>query len=311
MRIRLKPWQSILLLAAIVALVLFSLERFRYRLVRSDADLQALLPQSVATTRFFIDVSALRQAHVLSLLAASQPAEESDYREFINETGFDYTRDADAIAGCADDRQIVFVVRGHFDWERLGSYATHHGGSCDSAGCKLPTTRPGRWASFRSIQPDVIALAVSANPNAVSALKAGKPDHRRFTPSAPLWIKPARSLLTDSAGLPLPARILASALQSAEEVTLSLGQASTSQSANQAAFELKVRARYPSPAMAETTRGQLELDTKMLKLELAREHQQPNPADLTGLLAAGTFQVIDTEVIGAWPIKKELLNSLQ
>jgi hypothetical protein len=63
--------------------------------------------------------------------------------------------------------------------------------------------------------------------------------------------------------------------------------------------------------MAETTRGQLELDTKMLKLELAREHQQPNPADLTGLLAAGTFQVIDTEVIGAWPIKKELLNSLQ
>ncbi len=290
----------------IVALAVLSIERFRFRVVHSDADLVALLPQTTAT-RFFIDLDALRRAHLLRLLSANKPAEENDYRQFVQATGFDYTRDADTIAGSADGNQILVVMRGHFDWGRLARYATAHGGSCESSYCKLPTTRAGRWASFRSIQPDVIGLALSADPAAANLLVPTSQAHRKPIPTDPVWLKPAHSLLSDPASLPLPARILAISLQFADEVTLSLGPSSSTS----APFELKLIARYPNPAMADTTRSQLEIDTKMLKLELAREHQQPNPADLTGLLVSGTFQVVKNEVFGAWPIRQELLNSLQ
>jgi hypothetical protein len=306
LHIRLKPWLFFVLLAALVAVAVLSIERFRYRVVHSDADLVALLPQTTAT-RFFIDLDALRRAHVLRVLAAAKPAEEKDYRQFVQATGFDYTRDAETIAGSADGNRIFVVMRGHFDWGRLARYATAHGGSCESSHCKLPTTRPGRWASFRSIQPDVIGLALSADPAAAGSFVLSDRTHRNSIPTDPVWIRPAHSLLSNPASLPLPARILAISLQFADEVTLSLGR-STSTSAP---FELKLAARYPNPAMADTTRSQLEIDTKMLKLELAREHQQPNPADLTGLLVSGTFQVVKSEVFGAWPIRQELLNSLQ
>ena len=49
----------------------------------------------------------------------------------------------------------------------------------------------------------------------------------------------------------------------------------------------------------------------MMTLELAREHEQPNAADLTGLLTAGSFQVVEKRVVGIWPVRKELLKTLQ
>jgi hypothetical protein len=67
----------------------------------------------------------------------------------------------------------------------------------------------------------------------------------------------------------------------------------------------------PNKVTADTIRNQLELQTKLLKLELARERQQPNPADLTGLLTAGSFQVVNRHVIGTWPVRNELLKTLQ
>ena len=306
MRIRLKPWLFFVLLAAIIALAVLSIERFRYRVVHSDTDLVALLPKTPGT-RFFVNLGALRRAHIMHLLAATKPAEENDYRKFIQATGFDYTRDADVIAGSADSNQIFFLVRGHFDWGRLARYATGHGGACEFSGCKLPTTRPGRWASFRSIQPDVIGVAVSADPSAARSFSPSDAAHRNPIPADPVWIKPANALLSNPSSLPLPVRILAISLQFADEITLSLGPgASTS-----APFELKLDARFPSPTMADTARNQLEIDTKMLKIELAREHQQPNPADLTGLLVSGAFLAVKEDVRGVWPVKQELLNSLQ
>jgi len=306
LRIRLQPWAFFVLLAAIVAFIAFSIERYRHGSVLSDADMVAFLPQTNATT-FFIDIAAMRQARALNLLTASAPAEENDYREFIQETGFDYTKDADAIAGAAANGQIFFLMRGRFDWRKLAGYTTRHGGFCRSSYCRLPTTRPGRWASFRTNHSGVIALAVSTNPEAVLSLAPANPNHQKPIPTDPVWVKPAHSLLSDPSSLPLPARLLAISLQFSDRVTLSLGRGGS----NTAPFEVKLQARYPTAPMARTTCTQLEIDTRMLKLELARERQQPNPADLTGLLASGEFQVKGNEVLGAWPIRQELLNSLQ
>ena len=56
------------------------------------------------------------------------------------------------------------------------------------------------------------------------------------------------------------------------------------------AFTVQLQAVFPNAPSADTTCKQLQIQTRMLRLELARENQQPNPADLTGLLMSGTFQ---------------------
>jgi hypothetical protein len=91
-------------------------------------------------------------------------------------------------------------------------------------------------------------------------------------------------------------------------VTVSLGPAGGS---SVAAFTLQLDASCPNQAAAETIRKQLEIQTKMLKLELARERKQPNAADLTGMLVAGSFQVVDQHLVGRWPVQRELIESLQ
>jgi hypothetical protein len=77
------------------------------------------------------------------------------------------------------------------------------------------------------------------------------------------------------------------------------------------AFTIRLNAEFPNEPSADTTKKQLDIQTRMLKLELAREHQQPNSADLTGLFTAGTFHVADKRVVGDWPVRKELLEALE
>ncbi|MGA8028907.1 MAG: hypothetical protein WB992_17335 [Bryobacteraceae bacterium] len=307
MRVRLKPWVFVTLLAIATAAILFGIYRYRHRFVRSSTDMLALLPDGDRTV-FFADFAALRHAGMLSWIAGSKAAEEPEYREFIRQTHFDYVKNIDAIAGAADPAQAFFVVRGRFDWLLLRAYAERHGGNCSDNFCKVQTTTPGRWASFFVIQPDVIGLALSGNSSAANALRPY--GHGRFQPvsARPVWVKVSRALLKNPLGLPLPLRIFAITLQSTDRVVLSLASAAEN---SQAAFSLELEAQCPSEATAETTRNQLQIETKMLKLELAREHQPANPADLTGLLTSGTFQVLNRAVVGSWPVRKELLRTLE
>jgi hypothetical protein len=127
-------------------------------------------------------------------------------------------------------------------------------------------------------------------------------------PGDPVWIKISPALLQNPVDIPVPLRIFAISLQSARLVIVSLDPA---EGDAQAAFEIRLDAVCPNKVTADTIRNQLELQTKLLKLELARERQQPNPADLTGLLTAGSFQVVNRHVIGTWPVRNELLKTLQ
>jgi hypothetical protein len=102
-------------------------------------------------------------------------------------------------------------------------------------------------------------------------------------------------------------QIFALSLQPAATVLLSAGQAEHSNEA----FTVQLEATFPNAPSADTTCKQLQIQTRMLKLELARENRQPDPADLTGLLTAGTFQVGNTHVFGTWPVRKELLKALE
>lgn len=301
-----KPWIAFTLLAAAIFAAAAGVDFYRHRFVRSDRDLLRFLPQTNATI-FFGNVDALRRAGILQLLSGAATPKDPDYSAFLRETHFDYNKDIDAAAGAAEGKHIFILVRGRFDWTLLRGYTTKHGGTCKNDFCEVPSSTPGRWASFFPIQSDVMALAISTNRSAAQALRTnhGLP---RSVPDQPLWVSVSPALLKNPPDLPIALRIFAISLQSAESAVFSLGLADPQSSTR---FELEMNARCASSAAAQNIRSQLELDTKFLKLALGRQHIQSSAADLTSLLTAGSFQVSGAAVVGHWPIRTELLNSLR
>jgi hypothetical protein len=301
---RFSPWLTFAALAAAVAALLWGIDSYRHRFVRSDRDLFRFLPERDATV-FYLNVAALRHTGVLRTLAGASRIEEAEYRAFVQETGLDYTKDIDAIAGAVVHSRIFFTVRGRFDWDKLRAYAVSHGGECNGPICETPASKAGRWASFIQIQPGAIGLAVSAERGAARALRRPRHAFEEPLPGQPIWARISSSALKNPADLPIALRIFAIALQVADPVVLSLAPGQGDD------FKLELNAQCANPAMAAAIRDQLTLDTKMLTLELARERMQSNVADLSGLLTAGSFQAIDNRVMGTWPVHKELLKALE
>lgn len=314
MRAQFKPWLVLTLLAVAIAAALWGIDFYRHRFVRSDRDLFRLLPQEDATI-FYLNSAALRRAGLLQLFAAAHGAEESDYRQFVRETRFDYQQDMDAVAGAADGHQVSLLIRGRFDWNKLRAYAIAHGGNCEGPICEAPSSKSDRWLSFIAIQPDVMGLALSRNRAAAAVLRSPAHSVREPLPDRPVWARISQSVLMNPGRLPVALRIFAISLESANPVVLSIAPADKRsedpKAGHREEFKLELDAQCGSAAMADTIRNQLELDTKMLSLELTREHVRPSTADLTGLLTAGAFQVVDKRVTATWPIHKELLQSLR
>ena len=301
-----KPWLVFALLAAAIFAVAAGVDFYRHRLVRSDRDLFRFLPQTDATI-LYVNADGLRRAGILGLLAGVATARDIDYSAFLRETHFDYTRDLSAIAGSVNTKQSLFVIRGRFDWTSMRNYAKNHGGACRNDTCELPSATPGRWASFFPIQSDVMALAAGTSRSAAEVLRS-RHQLTQSLPAQPVWVKFSHALLQRPPELPLALRIFVISLQPADSVVLSLAQADSQTSAR---FQLELNAVCPSAPSANSIRNQLELETKFLRIALAREHVQPNAKDVTGLLTAGTFRASGDRVEGSWPISKELLNSLQ
>jgi hypothetical protein len=266
----------------------------------------ALLPPGDLTI-FFANVAALRRMGALRLFAGSKTVEEPEYQQFVRQTRFDYRTDIEAVTGAADGKQMLLLIHGRFDWGRLRQYVMSHGGACKNSFCSMPTSKPGRWASFLSIQSDVMGLAVSNHRSAALTLSLGRDHMSQQLPSDPVWLRVSRNLLENPVSLPMPLRILAISLQSANRVLLSLNAGRQSG----ATFSLQLDAQCPTTATADSIKTQLEIQTRMLRMELAREHLQPSRSDFAGMLAAGSFHVSDSRVTGIWPIHKELLNSLK
>lgn len=292
-------------LAAILLVVVgltWSLYAWRHRFVRSDNDLFAFLPDPVQT-RFFVDVKLLRQSGTLDqFFAPRSVTQDADYAAFVRETGFLYERDLDVLAASVGS-EWTFVGRGRFEWSRLRAYAVHHGGSCNGATCTTATgANRGRRIVFREIQPDVLQFSTGALPSS-----AGRPLQQMPT-ADPVWLRLDPLLLSRPAELPLAARIFAISMSQASRVLLSLGAAAEGSGS---AFVLRLNAEFPNASTADTARKQLELQTEMLGLELKREKQPPDPANLTGLLTKGTFETHGDTLSGNWPVRYELLQALR
>lgn len=290
-----------------IAALFAGIDRYQHRFVRTDSDLLSLLPLPDATV-FYARVDLLRQAGMLSLLRDTSGHSDSDYEAFVRQTGFDYSRHLDAIAGSITDHAILVAMKGDFDWDRIRNYVRGAGGSCEAGHCEFRGSSPGKWISTLRIQRDVLGISLGATPSLIKEIHAGQASLLGQLPSAPVWVRLAPSFLKDTSSVPLALRIFLISLQPADSVVIALRQPS---SGNKDAFEIELAARCKSAVAADTVRKQLVIQTNMLKLELAHEHRQADPADLTGLLTAGRFDTSENNVRGEWPVSKELLKALQ
>jgi hypothetical protein len=109
--------------------------------------------------------------------------------------------------------------------------------------------------------------------------------------------------LQDADALPAGTKPYASALQSAEQIVFTVGPDS-----GHLQVALQVTCRDVPTAAKLLVDLQKATDT--LRNFIAREHQQPNPTDLTGVLVAGKFHRDDRRVFGEWPIPRALVDSL-
>jgi hypothetical protein len=274
----------------------------RARIPASPVDLVSFVPTANGTV-VYIDLVAIRRAGILNMIAGSKATEELEYRQFVDQSKFDYRQDLDAIAAVFKDGQVFLALRGRFHWKNLTDYALHQGGSCHNNYCVTPGSQPNRRISFYPVKPDVMGIAVSPDDFAAYQVtrQSGKLTVR--PPSQPVWALVPAAALKDPALLPAGAKSYVSALQNAEQAVFTIGPDSDH-------LKLGVDVTCRDAAAATALLGNLENTTATLRKWIAREHQQANPADLSGILVGGTFRRQDRQVEGQWPIPQAFVKAV-
>jgi hypothetical protein len=138
-------------------------------------DLLSLLPPGAPVVAFG-DVAALRNSPFAADLTSFGPApdQEEEYREFVRETGFDYSRDLDKFAvdawpdtgktlpnGAARIALIV-LAEGRFDRAKISAYSRRIGSVSkhgDIDVYDVPSSMPGETISLAFLSDNRIALA--------------------------------------------------------------------------------------------------------------------------------------------------------
>jgi hypothetical protein len=275
---------------------------YRTRGGYNPSDLIAYLPTDNATV-VYIDAGAIRRSGILNMIAGSKAAEELEYQQFVDQTMFDYRQDLDAVAVAFKDGQVFIAARGNFHWKNLMDYATRQGGSCHNSFCTAPSSRPSRRISFYALKPNLMALSISSDEVAAYSIKRKPGKLALDPPNQPLWMLVPAVALKDSDALPAGTKPYASALRNAEQILFTVGPDSDH-------LQLSLQVTCSDVPSASKLLVDFQNTTTTLRNWIAREHQQPNPADLSGLLAAGTFHRDDRKVFGQWPIPRAFVDSL-
>ena len=268
----------------------------------TPSDLVSYLPAENATV-LYIDVDAMRRSGVLNMLSGSKAAEEIEYKQFVDETLFDYRQDLEAVAAAFKKNQIFFALRGHFHWKNLRQYASRHGGSCQNSICVVAGSRPDRKISFYALRANVLAMAISSDHFAAYQVSNKKAPPPLALPSQPVWATVPIAALKESGDLPSGLKPYAAALGNADLVQFTLGP-----SGDHLQLALNVTCR--DAQTASTLLVDLESATNALRKLLAEEHQKADPADLTGVLLAGSFRRDDRSVFGQWPLERAFVDAL-
>jgi hypothetical protein len=248
-------------------------------------------------------VDAMRRSGILNMIAGSKVAEDLEYKSFVDQTSFDYRHDLDAIAATFGADQIFFVLRGHFDWNKLRAYAQHQGGTCRNSFCAVDGSKPGRRISFYPLKSNLMALAVSPDDMAAYQITRNASHVNPFAPAEPVWMLVPAAVLKNAQSLPSGTRAFAIALEKAERIIFSIGPEGDH-------LQVGVNVTCKDTEAASALLVQLETTTNTLRRMLASEHQQPNVKDLSGVLVAGSFRRDDRRVLGQWPIQRAFVDEI-
>ncbi len=265
------------------------------------AHMVSALPTQRATVVYF-DTGELRGSGMLGLLAGSKAAEEPDYRKFVDETGFDYRTDLDAVAAAFVENRFYATLRGRFRWKQLTAYAESQGGECHYSVCTMLGSTAERNISFYPLKSDVLALAVSTDPQAVTGISPLS-KLQMGVPRDPFWISVPAATFSHLDSFPAGTRAFLSPLAHAEKVVFAAGPQGDR-------LQLRLEVGCATPEAAAELVKQFSGVTGLLKSMIEREHMTPNPRDLSGVLVAGTFEQRQSTVIGTWPVERGFVEAL-
>lgn len=291
----------LLLLAGICGTVIATLALWRAHR-GSTASLLSRLPSDGAIV-LYLDFATLRHSRILDIFAASEWAQEPEYRSFVARTGFDYLHDLDSALVSFHRSGTYFLLRGKFNWRKLAGYIAAQGGSCRNEMCRVVGSTPGRRISFFPLRGDLMALAVSSDESAATRLESRRQGPGLEVPKEPVWSLIPIGALRNTAGLPSGAGMFVRALGGADRILLSL-------SPEAARMELRLDVTCRSAADAVSLATQLKEATARLRELIARRKQAPNPRELSGVLTAGTFEQQGLHVFGRWPFERAFLEAL-
>ena len=296
-----RPWQLILLIALICGAAVGAMVWFRSRTLTPAASLRRM-PMEDALV-LWIDFAALRGDGLLQLLDGAKAGQDPEYQTFVRQTRFDYMHDLDSAMVSFAPTGNFFLVKGRFDWKSLRNYVEQVDGACLNSLCRVNGSGPDRRISFFPVHRDLMAMAASPDGWAAQRLSTARPGPDPPVPNAPVWLAFPGSLLKSNKSLPDGARPFARSMENALSVTISFAP-----EGDRLAARLDVRSNSDREAAAAA--AQLTEATQLLRSWLARENLKPNPADLSGVLAAGIFHAEGAHVAGVWPIAREFIQNL-
>jgi len=305
---RIKPWQLALITVVVFGAALGILQWWQTTQPRqSDArTLLETLPTDRATV-LYIDASTLRKVGILRLIAGSKAAEEPDYRKFVEQTGFDYRTDLDAVAASFTSTDSYFAIRGRFQWPKLEAYAKAQGGECRNSVCNISEAEaPGqanRNFSFYAMRRDVLAIAVNPGPWGVMSVAAGRTKSVTKLPAEPVWISAPGSVAAQISSLPLAVGVLFAPVTRADKITLALG-------ARGLELQVRMEAECASPAIAASVTSQLSKSFMALSEAAAKQDAAKELREWSPIFSAGKLQQHDTHVSGVWPLERRLLEAV-
>ena len=304
---RSRRWHLVAALIVLCAVAAGGVYLWRINRGATPAEMASYLPTSDSLL-VCLDVQSMRRSGLLDAIAGPRGGEDADYRQFIDQTGFNYRDDLNAVAVAirqnpsTHERDSYIVASGDFDWSRLAAYARSHGGDCRNQFCRLPASQPHRFVSFYPIRRHLLALASSADQWAALLITHNSTAPADL-PADPVWMLAPAAALQTEALFPEGTRAYASALQGAQRVAFTLGA-----QGDHLALSLDVTCANVDQASALLVH--LEQLTETLRTWIAREHMKPNPGDLSGVLTSGAFRRDGQRVYGTWPLAKEFIQSV-
>ena len=296
-----RAWLLILLIFSLCGLVLGGVIWFRSRAL-SPAAMLKRLPTDDAVV-LYVDFSRLRAGGILELLHGSKVGEDPEYRSFVSRTDFDYQQDLDAAVIAFAPKGKYLLLKGRFDWKSLKAYVLSSDGKCNNSFCKMTGSAPERRISFFPLRSNLMAMAVSDDESAALRMNDVDPRPEAEIPDAPIWLSIPPSVVKSGQSLPAGTQMFARSLEHARAVTLAIVQEGDH-------FAAKLNVRCAGETDATLLAADLNKTTALLRELIAREHQTPNPADLSGFLTSGAFRGEGPKVSGYWNISRALIQNL-